>query len=519
MHSHKWIVILILLFSIHIQGEETMRVQAVEFPKQLQWVNTNPLTLDDLKGHVVLLDFWTYCCINCIHVLPDLTYLEEKYKDDPVIVIGVHSPKFDNEKEIENVRAAVSRYEIHHPVAMDNEHRLWQTYGIRAWPSFLIVDSEGKVLGNASGEGQRDVLDQAIQTLLNEGREKGTLAPDKIKIEFEVSEPSLLSFPGKIDLDSTQNRLFISNSNRNQILVVQLQSDTTGEIIQTIGSGESGLQDGSFQDAQFKQPQGIEYKDEILYVADTENHAIRAVNLETHIVRTLSGNGIQGYNRTYSGDPMDVSLNSPWDLSIQGDRLFIAMAGHHQLWEFDLKSNRIHALAGSGYENLVDGSLRDAQLAQPSGLVDVDSRIYFADSEVSAIRLADIEKNQVETLVGKGLFEFGHKDGKFSKASFQHALGIDHHDGILYVADTYNHAIRTLDLKTKEVNTLIAREENTVCSIDDQDCGLLPLFEPNDVLYHNGLLYIADTNNHLIRVFDLETRDLKDLDIKKGSSG
>ncbi|NQT24546.1 redoxin family protein [candidate division KSB1 bacterium] len=495
-----------------------MRVKASNFPKELQWVNSDSLSRDALKGHIILLDFWTYCCINCIHVLPDLKYLEEKYKDDPVLVIGVHSPKFENEKVIENVRAAVARYEIHHLVAMDNEHRLWQRYGIRAWPSFLLIDSEGKVIGTASGEGQRDVLDQAIQSALKEGREKGTLAKSKLNIALNSIEQSLLSFPGKIEIDKETDRLFISNSNRNQILVVQLKSDTTGEIIHTIGSGNPGLKDGSFQTARFKQPQGVAYQNGVLYVADTENHTIRSIHFDTEEVQTLSGNGKQGSERQYRGDPLSVSLNSPWDLTIDDNHLYIAMAGHHQLWELDLNANKISTLAGNGYENIIDGSFTDAQLAQPSGLAIMDSKLYFADSEVSAIRVAELKEYEVHTLVGKGLFEFGHKNGRFDKAQFQHALGIDYHDGILYVADTYNHAIRTLDLERKEVNTLIGRDKHTVCTIDEKDCGLLALFEPNDVIYHEGLLYIADTNNHLIRVFNLETRELKDLEIKKGDS-
>lgn len=514
----KWIFALLLL-SVPLKGEPDMRVKAIDFPKSLQWVNTDPLTLDALKGHVVLLDFWTYCCINCIHVLPDLKYLEEKYKDDPFVVIGVHSPKFDNEKRIENVRAAVARYEIRHPVTMDNAHKLWQAYGIRAWPSFLLIDSEGRVMGTASGEGQRDVLDRSIQILLREGRENGTLADRKIPIRLDSTEQSLLSFPGKIEIDPQSRRLFISNSNRNQIVIVRLESDTTGNILQTIGSGAPGFEDGSFKTARFKQPQGIAYQDGVLYVADTENHAIRSVHFDAEDVRTVAGDGRQGRLRRYSGDPRSVSLNSPWDLALQDHLLYIAMAGNHQIWELDLKAGQMSSFAGSGYENIVDGALPEAQLAQPSGLALSGSSLYFADSEVSAIRVAELDGYRVRTLIGKGLFEFGRRDGGFDEARFQHPLGIDFHSDTLYVADTYNHAIRYLDLKRKKTGTLIAREEQTVCTIDDEDCGLLPLFEPNDVLYYRGRLYIADTNNHLIRVFDLKSRKLKDLEIKKGGPG
>lgn len=511
----KWVirslcVVFIINQALLSQGDQTMRIRSPKFPKQLIWANTDPITMEDLKGHVVVLDFWTYCCINCIHVLPDLKYLEDTFADDPVVVIGVHSPKFENEKEVENVRAAVARYEIHHPVAMDNDHRLWQEYGIRAWPSFAVIDTEGRIVGTTSGEGQRDVLEQAIRIALQEGRENGTLAAQNFPITLDMPELSLLSFPGKIEIDSNSRHMYISNSNRNQILMIEMDSDTSGSIVARIGSGESGFKDGSFRDAAFRQPQGLVVQDNTLYVADTENHAVRVVDFEAGTVKTLAGNGQGGYRPDYSGDALATLLNSPWDLEIADNVLYIAMAGNHQLWQLDLETNVLSALVGNGRENIVDGLFSEANLAQPSGLSLTGNRLFFADSEVSGIRVADLGSQTVKTLVGKGLFEFGLQDGPFRKAKFQHALGIDYADDKLYVADTYNHAIRVLDLKAEEVSTLIQRSDQTVCTIDDKSCALLPLFEPNDVLYFEDKLYIADTNNHLIRVFDLATRELVD---------
>ncbi|HDQ46314.1 MAG TPA: redoxin domain-containing protein [bacterium] len=493
-----------------------MRVRAVPFPDEGVWINTtHPLTLDGLRGHVVILDFWTYCCINCIHVLEDLKFLEDKFRDNPVMVIGVHSPKFDNEKEPDNVRAAVARYEIRHPVVLDNRHRLWQAYGIRAWPSFVVIDTEGRVMGRASGEGQRETLDRAVRIALREGRERGTLAREKAVIPPGTMPEAQLSFPGKLDIDPHTQRLFIGNSNRNQILVVRMESDTSGYILHTLGSGEAGFRDGPFAGSAFRKPQGIAYRDGVLYVADTENHAIRAADFETETVRTIAGDGGRRYLPHHEGDPLSVSLNSPWDLAVDEGNLYIAMAGNHQIWRLDLKRNVLSSLIGNGREDILDGSFEGAILAQPSGLALSGGSLYFADSEVSAVRSADLSQKRVVTLAGRGLFDFGEEDGPFRRARFQHPLGLDFNDGFLYVADTYNHAVRRMDLKRERMETLIGRTGKNRCTIDDSDCEVLPLFEPNDVVHYGGKLYIADTNNHLVRVFDIRKRILADFRIRE----
>lgn len=490
-------------------------VYAVDFPENLFWINTKePLTIEKLKGHVILLDFWTYCCINCIHVLEDLKWLEEKYKDEPFVVVGVHSAKFDNEKDIDNIRSAVARYNIRHPVLVDNDHILWNIYGINAWPSFILIDTEGDIIGKASGEGIRNALDREISKALEKGRKAGTIAKNKIEIVFDEWEESLLSFPGKIDIDSKNKHLFISDSNHNRILQVQLEKDDKGKILAIIGSGREGLRDGTFEDAEFKKPQGVVYRDKKLYVADTDNHAIREIDLKNKTVKTIAGKGIQGYMRQFSGDAKQLALNSPWDIAPDKEYLYIAMAGNHQIWRMEIKSGIIENFAGSGVENIVDGKAYMAALAQPSGLDIDDKRLYFADSEVSALRYVDLRTEEVKTLLGKGLFIFGRLNGDFENALLQHPLGLDAVENKVYIADTYNHAIRVADLEKRKLTTLIYQPIKGVCKIDDKECNMLSLYEPNDVVHFGNKLYIADTNNHLIRVFDLNSRELKDLIIK-----
>lgn len=480
----------------------SQEVHAVDFPTHLPWLNTKePLTLEKLKGHIILLDFWTYCCINCIHVLPDLKFLEHKYKDQPFVVIGVHSAKFENEKDAQNIQSAVDRYEIEHPVLVDNSHLLWNAYGIRSWPSFVMIDPEGYVRGVASGEGLRNPLSQGIDQLLEEAKKKGTLAEKPLDIApFKEKSTKTLSFPGKLLV--RENKLIISDSNNNRVLITELLEgdEPKAKIIEEV----KGLD----------HPQGICLVGKLLYICDTEDHTLKEYNLETKSLRTLAGTGEQARTRqTELGDPLDTPLNSPWDLDYKDGKLYIAMAGPHQIWSYDVLSEELEIYAGSGVENILDGPRLGAQLAQPSGISIYKDHLYFADSEVSALRRVNMLTDEVESLVGSGLFDFGQDDGRFSVARLQHSLGVDAQADEVFVADTYNHSIRRADLKTSTLETVIAKVTHDVCKIGDKSCQILPLFEPNDVQRVGNKLYIADTNNHLVRVFDLNTKELLNLEI------
>ncbi|MBI4457982.1 redoxin domain-containing protein [Candidatus Uhrbacteria bacterium] len=476
-------------------------MRAPEFPSSAVWINAvKPLRLADLKGQVVLLDFWTYCCINCIHVMPDLKYLEHKFAGRPVVVIGVHSAKFENEQEVGNIESAVARYEIEHPVLVDNEHIVWNAYGVRAWPTFVLIDAEGVIRAQGSGEGLRDALEKQIGDLLAEGEKKGFLGSPLPTAAPRRAPAGTLSFPGKIAIDPGGKRLAIADSNHNRILLCVLETPEHAKIVEAIGTGSVGAADGGFSAAQFNHPQGLCFAGEKLYVCDTENHLLREVDLAEKTVTTLAAG---------------ATLNSPWDVAWRDGELYVAMAGSHQIWRLDLASGRIEPWAGNGRENIVDGDRRNAELAQPSGLSLFGDELYFADSEVSALRVCHLKSGEVETLVGTGLFDFGFRDGAFDAALLQHCLGVCAADGKVYVADAYNHAVREADLAARTVKTLVGRmKDKKVCMIGDAACELLPLSEPNDVELVGRKLYIADTNNHLIRVLDLPTMALKDVKVE-----
>ncbi|MEW6580643.1 MAG: thioredoxin-like domain-containing protein [Chloroflexota bacterium] len=478
-------------------------VNAPDFPASAEWINASaPVSMADLRGKIVLLDFWTYGCINCIHVIPDLKRLEAEYPK-ALVVIGVHSAKFTNEGETENIRRIVRRYEVEHPVINDRDFITWQQYGVRAWPTFVVIDPFGKVVGQLSGEPLYPRIQPVIETMAREYGAAGAINPAPLaqwQPEMARDEHNApLRFPGKVLADAAGNRLFISDSSNNRIVVAALD---TFEVLDVIGAGEAGLRDGDYATAQFSRPQGLTLDGDTLYVADTENHAIRAVDLTAHTVTTVAGTGIQGFERDASGPGTAIALSSPWDVVAHTGKVYIAMAGPHQLWVYDSASGEVGPYAGTGREALLDGPLRQSAMNQPSG-IDTDGNVlYFADPEASAIRTADLDPNgEVRTIVGTGLFDFGDVDGVGDAVRLQHALGVTvADDGLLYVADTYNNKIKRINPATRASVTFLGTGEPGFAGGSD------PLFyEPGGIDYADGKLYIADTNNHAIRVADLAT--------------
>jgi DNA-binding beta-propeller fold protein YncE len=483
-------------------SEETKRVPAPELEGGLGWLNSAaPLQLRELRGKIVLLDFWTFCCINCIHTLRDLAKLEKKYPNE-LVVIGVHSAKFDNEKKSENIRKAILRYEITHPVVNDADMKIWNAYGVRSWPTLFLIDPEGYVVGAGSGEGLYDALDTAITKLIKTAKEKKTLSEKPLHFELARAKEkgdSPLFFPGKILADEAGKRLFIADSTHHRIVITDLQ----GRRIAVVGTGEPGKQDGSFEQASFNDPQGLALAGDTLYVADRKNNLIRALDLKKKTVGTIAGTAEKGEMRRFGGPALKTGLNSPWDLYLIGKRLFIAQAGFHQIWALDLEKAQLEPFAGNGWERIRDGALDEASFAQPSGLAANGDTLYVADSEVSAVRAISISNGQVKTIVGHGLFDFGDEDGVGDKVRLQHALGVLFHDGKLYVADTYNSKIKVIDPEKRSCTTLIGEPSGWL--------GERLLNEPGGLSYADGKLYVADTNGHRIRVVDLKTKAISTL--------
>jgi DNA-binding beta-propeller fold protein YncE len=489
-----------------MSAQET-RVRAPEITGGRGWLNTDkPLSLAALKGKVVLLDFWTYGCINCIHIIPDLKMLEHKYANQ-LVVIGVHSAKFENEKDTENIRKIILRYEIEHPVYNDAEFKVWQSYAVRAWPTQYLIDPAGYVIGKVEGEGNTAILDQTIAKTIAEFRKRGQLNEEPLKLALERAKVGdlPLAFPGKVLADAKGDRLFIADSNHNRIVITKRD----GTLLETIGSGERGAADGAFDKATFYRPQGLALDGDNLYVADTENHLIRLVNLKTKTVQTAAGTGQQSRDYFLKGPARTISLSSPWDLQLLGRQLFITMAGMHQIWKLDLDKNEVSTFAGSGREARQDGSLSEAGFAQPSGITTDGKRLYIADSESNIIRAIDPTAGTVETLVGGDLFEFGDVDGSGDDVRLQHPLGVVAYGDKVLIADTYNHKIKELNPQTRTVKTFLGTGKP-----GQMDGSAAAFYEPGGLNVADGKLYIADTNNQAIRVVDLKTKQTATLNIK-----
>jgi sugar lactone lactonase YvrE len=438
-----------------------------------------------------------------------LRKLERKYANE-LVVIGVHSPKFPGEKETQAVAQAARRLSVGHPVINDADHRVWRAFAVSCWPTLMLIDPRGKLIGVHEGEFALEDMDAALARLIGEHDRAGQI--DRRPLSFTAArenEPDRpLFFPGKVLADAAGKRLFVADTGHHRI--VELSMD--GRLRRAFGGGAAGFEDGDATSARFRGPQGMALAGDWLYVADTDNHAIRRIDLQNALVVTVAGTGEQSHGGHRGGPAREVPLSSPWDVVSHRGRLYVAMAGLHQLWEVE-PLDRAMPWVGSGRENIVDGPAEEAQLAQPSGLAleEAAETLFVADSEVSAVRAVALEGGYVHTVVGTGLFDFGDADGVGDAVRLQHPLGLAFADGVLYVADTYNHKIKRCDPAARRVEGWLGSGEP---GQHDGTGAKAQLSEPGGLSVAGGKLYVADTNNHAVRVCDLATGKVKTLEVR-----
>ncbi|KAM9774353.1 NHL repeat-containing protein 2 isoform X1 [Syngnathus typhle] len=527
-----------LVFEYLKDMDEREELKMPDFDTGLEWLNTEgPLSFSkELAGKLVLLDFFTYCCINCMHILPDLHHLEQRHSvQDGLVIVGVHSAKFPNEKVLDNVRSAVLRYDIRHPVVNDGDASLWHQLEVSCWPTLVLVGPRGNLLFTLVGEGHRDRLRLFADVSLRYYREKKLLLPHPVGVKLyrDSLPPSILSFPGKLCVDRAGDRLAIADTGHHRILV----ASSTCQVLHIIGGPESGRRDGSLSEASFNSPQGVAMKGNVIYVADTENHLIRKIDLSEGRVSTLAGLGVQGTDKDGGAMGDEQPISSPWDVALgtaggaEDNVLWVAMAGTHQIWALFLADGKLPKgseckagtcvrWAGSGSEeNRNNAYPHKAGFAQPSGLAVAPEEpwgcLFVADSESSTVRTLALKDGAVKLLVGgerdpTNLFAFGDVDGKGVEAKLQHPLGVawSPQRNLLYVADSYNHKIKVVDPKTKHCSTLAGTGEagDTV----GPDFAVSRFNEPGGICAGPGgnLLYVADTNNHQIKVLDLGSKSV-----------
>ncbi len=440
------------------------RVRAPELRGSGGWINVRaPLSLTELRGKVVLLDFWTLACINCIHVLEELRALEERFAD-VLVVVGVHSPKFPHETDHEAVARAVARHRVAHPVLDDPEMRTWQEYGVRAWPTLVLIDPQGYVVGGVSGEGHGDALTPVIEELVASAEGAGTLRRGPVETESVQPEPAALAFPGKVASDGGE-RLAVADTGHDRVLVLGLDGVVQAEL------------------GPFAQPQGVRFDGEAVVVCETAAGRV--------------------WRAPTDGAPYELlaeDISSPWDVVRADGRFVVCEAGRHRLWAIDAEGPR--PIAGTGGESIVDGPAAEALLAQPSGLAALPGGgVAFADSEVSGLRT--LKEGRVDTLVGQGLFEWGTADGPRAEARMQHPLGVAAApDGALFVADTFNARLRVW--RDGRLATLPVEGLDEPGGLD-----LLP----------DGRLVVADTGHHRVVIVDPQTGHAAPLEITGAGGG
>jgi thiol-disulfide isomerase/thioredoxin/DNA-binding beta-propeller fold protein YncE len=435
------------------------RLRAPEL-KGRGWLNTGgvDLSLADLRGRVVVLDFWTFCCVNCLHVLDELRPVEERF-DDSLVLTGVHPPKFEHEADPDALAAAVERYAVHHPVLDDPDLVTWQAYTARAWPTLVVIDPEGYIVASMSGEGHAHGLSMLVEELVEEHRAKGTLRVGDSPYAAPPPAETALRFPGKL-VALPDGSFLVADTTHHDVVWLEPDLETERRRFAT-GVGAGAL----------NEPQGLlllpeEVAGRVGYdvvVADSVNHQVKGLRLADGSWTLLAGTGRQLRERSGGGSALNQDLSTPWDVAWFIDRVVVAMAGTHQLWALHLAAepvdNTVAVLAGTTAEGIRDGAAHEAWFAQPSGLAAAadGTRLWVADSETSALRSFDLTDDgfTVTTHVGQGLFDFGHRDGAADQALFQHPLGVTVlPDGSVAVSDTYNGAIRRFDPVTREVSTL-----------------------------------------------------------------
>ena len=477
---------------------DTLAIRAPEFDPTLAWLGVGaPSSLRSLRGHVVVLDFFTSCCVNCMHVAPILHRLEDRFAGEAVVVLGVHTGKFDHEQAPEVVRASMDRMGIRHPVLVDQDMRTWHAFGVRSWPTLVVVRPDGTLAAVAPGEPDEAALSALVRGELEQARRRGILAREPHT--FLRATPSAtrgLRFPTKI-ATSRGGLLAVSDTGHGRVLVW----GPSGAIVAAVGP--NAPDDGGIE-ADLEEPQGLAFVGEReLFVCDARRQTVVRIDLDARASEVVAGTGSLGSGPLpfEAGRATDTALRSPWDVVATETALYVALSGSHQIGVVDRGRGTIRALAGTGAESRVDGPGHEATFAQTNGLARVGDELYAADSESSSLRVVHTETGATRTLVYGSLFDWGDRDGPFAEAAFQHPMGLAYDGGTnLVVCDTYNGAVKVADLEAKELRTVLrGLSEVSGAAFFGPDRALL----------------VADTSNHrILRVGSAGTFEPLPLDIE-----
>lgn len=465
------------------------RSHAPPFPQDATWRNVStPWTWEDLQGRVVLLVFWRAADASTIQALRDAVGLAAR--SDAAVAIGVHCPGMPGERRAETLDAALGRYGIETPVVHDEEGAMAEALGVGDLPAVILVDAEGRTVLGATGAGLGDPLREAVDDLVASSRD---LDPSPLpgRAVDERLDP-VIAHPSGLAVDD--GRVAVADAGHDRVVVL----DRDRNVRRVIG-GTPGLEDGAFAEARLRCPHGLALDGEVLYVADTGNHAVRAIDLAEERVETVAGDGtmLRGPHRVGQG-PFE-KLAWPWDLCLHEERLHVAMAAAHQVWRVDPADGIADAYAGTGDAKVKDGSRQDAKFAQPTGICTDGQDLFVADALGCAIRRIEVGRGRVETLVGARIGGWGDVDGPARRARLQHPTGLAWRDGALHVADTYNHKVKRYSPAADEVVTLTGSKTP---GWTDGDAGEARWDMPEAVASFDEGLLVADVAGHVIREVD-----------------
>jgi len=466
---------------------------APELSDALEWINVDPVRLSECGGRVVVLAFFNQASAYSQNLIDTLHHFALKHPQQ-LQVIGIHVPKYPFEREAARVADGVGRLGIRFPVASDPNYVAWQHYGIHGWPSLAIIDAGGGLRQVLAGEVVPQLVEETLQPLLSEAPMPLDGGPLAIAGRRQPGTATL-HHPAGIAIG--EERLYIADAGHHQVLECNLH----GRVLTRYGTGHAELVDGSPEECAFDAPHGLLLHREALYVADTGNHALRRINLRTGRVETLAGSGRPG---TLTGprieNPLEADLDRPWGLALDGERLYVSLAGQNQVWAWETSTGALVHVAGSGQFGHADGNARSARMAHPAGLAVLQNTLYILESGSASLRRLSFNDGQLRTLVGGGLFEFGHEDGPRERASLTcpQGLALQVDSPVLWLTDAGNDRVRTLRLGGGAVAT--ARIEHT-------------LRGPAAIASGAGAIWLVNTDAHQILRMDLESGEVAEVEV------
>lgn len=466
--------------------------RVTELPTSGIWLNAAPATLQDMRGRPLVLAFVNGASVWCMQRLAEVMRWQAR-NPGKVQLLVVQVPRFEFEREPQHALKLLRRQGISAPVVLDAQWDAWRRFDVQSWPTLLMLDAYGQEqerLVGATGD-----LERALNSL-----GEGVMRPlddDAYGVREINAEPRLpLLFPA--GLVATADRLYVADTGHHRIL----ECNHDGRVLRQFGLGSADLINGGTGEAAFNRPQGLALVREILYVADTGNHALRSINLISGQVDTLCGNGRAGDPRAgVLAQPWDSPLNHPAAVAVADNQVHIAMAGDNHIWSYDLGTRELRWRAGAGAVEVRDGSGHLAAFAQPCSLVAVQQTLYVCDALGSAIRSVQLRGDLVQTLVGQGPWESGNVDGPRLRARLQYplALAMGPDSPLLWIADAGNGSLRTLRLGGGDLSTVNLPRR---------------LHGPAALAVAAGAIWIAEADAHAVLRFDPLSGELSEVPIE-----